>query len=158
MCFLICISEPAGCLLFLNAFGICRERKWNHSLITKLFFHPGKINAALVCPGRCSCFKTEHFNSICDQRIGKMGGCLKTIWPCRIAHVPVDASCPQICSSTQYNRFPMIYGPGKGFNSLYLPFLYYKLRYFCLADGQMLGIFHGLSHLAAVFLLIRLGS
>ena len=157
MCLLIGISQPAGSLLFLNAFRVCRERKRNHSLISKLLLHLWKVDASLVSSCRCSCFKTEHFNSVCDQGVRQMGSCLQSVWSRRVAYVPVDTSCTQIGSCTQYNCFRVIYGPWEGLNTLNLAVLDYQLRNLCLTDGQMLCILHGLSHLTTVFLLIRLG-
>ena len=37
MCLLICIRQPAGNLILLNALRICCEWEWNNSLITFLF-------------------------------------------------------------------------------------------------------------------------
>ena len=93
MSFLICICQPAGFLLYLNIFRISWEWKWYNSLISKLFLHFTVINCISGNTGRCSCFKTEHFNSQLFQRISQVVGCLQSVWSCIITYITVNTSC-----------------------------------------------------------------
>ena len=61
MRFLIRVSQPAGHLVDLHIFGICRERKRNNFFVTLLLFHLGKINRPFVNSCRCTGLEAEHF-------------------------------------------------------------------------------------------------
>ena len=66
MRFLIRVSQPAGDLVDLHIFGICRERKRNNFFVTFLLFHLGKINRPFVNSCRCTGLEAEHFYSMCQ--------------------------------------------------------------------------------------------
>ena len=93
MRFLVGIGQPAGNLLLLHRLRIRRKGKRNYTLISKLLFHLGEINAAAVCPGRSSGLEAEHFNSVCNQGIRQMIGRLQAIRAGGIADITVDAAC-----------------------------------------------------------------
>ena len=156
MCLLIGVGQPAGNLFLLYGLWICREGKRDNPLVTKLLFHLGKIDAAAVCTGRGSGLKTEHLDAVSDQGIRQMVRRLQAIRPCCIADIAINAACLQISSGGQYYSLCVVNRSGIGLHTGNLVILHNNFRYLCLTDGQMVRVFHGMTHLSAIILLVCL--
>ena len=165
MCFLICISQPAGNLIDLHIFRIsCKGKRYN-SIISLLLLHFRKINRPFVNSCRCSCLKTEHFNSMRFQGICQMVGCLQTVWSGVCDHLTGQTSCAKISSRAQYDCLTMINRTRKRFHTCY--FLNFfsifqrccfrnNFRNFCLTNGKMIRILKCFPHLHAVIHFVSL--
>ena len=109
---LIRVSQPAGNLFLLYRLRIRRKRERHYALIAELLFHLGKVNAPAVHTRRCSGLKTEHLNSICNQRIRQMICRLQPIRAGCVAHISVNAARLQVSSSCQHDRLRMVDSTG----------------------------------------------
>ena len=83
---------------------------------------------------------------------------LKAIWPCRIAHIPVNTSRLQISPRSKNNCLTVIHRTGIGPHSLYPAILHKNFRHFRLPHRQMVRVLKHLSHIPGIFLLVRLGA
>ena len=167
MCFLICISQPAGNLVDLHIFRIsCKGKRYN-SLISFLLLHFWKINRPFVDSCRCSCLKTEHFNSVRFQGIRQMVCCLQTVWSGVCDNLTGQTSCAKISSRAQYDCLTMINRTWKRFHTCHFLNLFSvfqrccfrdNFRNFCLTDSKMIGILKRLPHLHTVIHFICLST
>ena len=156
MCFLIGVCQPAWFLFNLNIFRVGWKRKRNNPLISELLFHFAVVNGISSNTCRCSCFKTEHFDSQFFQRICKIIGSLESVRTCVVAYIAVDTSCFQVGSCTENDCLTIINSTWISFYAFNLSIFNQKLCYFTLLNSKVRSIFQCLSHLIAVCLFIRL--
>jgi len=94
----ICIGQPAGSLVNLNTFRVCRKGKRHNPFIPLLLFHFCKINGIFINPGRCSRLKPIHSDPQCFQTVSQVICTLQPVRPCMRAYFAVNAASLQICA------------------------------------------------------------